>query len=80
MITMTESQARKNFPKIMEEISHGNVVTILSKGKPIASVTPIPQKTDRKLAEEKLYNHMSKIKSTGIEKWTREELYARDPQ
>jgi antitoxin (DNA-binding transcriptional repressor) of toxin-antitoxin stability system len=77
MITMTETQANSDFTKIMKEIVSGNTVTILSKGRPIANITPIPQKPDKKLALKKLYDHMSTIESTGIKKWTREELYTK---
>jgi antitoxin (DNA-binding transcriptional repressor) of toxin-antitoxin stability system len=74
---MTETQANTDFTKIMKEIVSGNTVIILSKGRPIANITPIPQKPDKKLAEKKMYDHMSTIESTGIQKWTREELYTR---
>jgi antitoxin (DNA-binding transcriptional repressor) of toxin-antitoxin stability system len=78
MITATKSQVRKYFGEMMEQVSRGTTITILSKGRPVATINPVRQNLDKEMATKKLYDHMAQIESTGIEKWKREDLYERD--
>jgi prevent-host-death family protein len=75
MLTVTATQATREFSKLMREVGNGNTVLILSHGKPFANITPVEDKTEREKAREELFAHLAKVECIGERDWTRDEIY-----
>ena len=75
MITVTATEARKNFSSLIEKVNEGNSVTILFNGQPCANIIPAMPKPDRKQAFNEMWEFMSIFREAGLENWKREDIY-----
>lgn len=76
MVNMSASDANRHFSKLLRQVSQGEVVTITSRGKPVASIVPAhrPQ-AQQNAARNSLLTRLRKQKITGERNWSRDELY-----
>lgn len=76
MKTVTAADANRHFSNLLREVSHGETVTVVSRGKPVATISPVatadPQ---RRAARKTLLARLRKTAPTGRRTWTRDELY-----
>jgi len=76
MKTVTASDANRQFSSILREVSHGEVITVTSRGRPVAMVTPARVGGDRReAARQRLLERLRQQKATGARGWSRDELY-----
>lgn len=76
MKTVTASDANRQFSSILREVSHGEVITVTSRGRPVAMVTPARVGSHRReAARQRLLERLRQQKATGARGWTRDELY-----
>ncbi|MCP4756122.1 MAG: type II toxin-antitoxin system prevent-host-death family antitoxin [Proteobacteria bacterium] len=76
MKTITAADANRRFSAVLREVSRGEILTIVSRGKPVATISPV--KTDspnRRIAQKSLIARLRKMDKTGCRDWTRNELY-----
>ena len=75
MITATE--ANRDFSKLLEEVSAGEVIGVTKHGRMIATINPVVQK-DEAAAQEHIREHLKKLREQpvlNIPRGTRDELY-----
>ncbi|MBW2022764.1 MAG: type II toxin-antitoxin system prevent-host-death family antitoxin, partial [Deltaproteobacteria bacterium] len=66
----------RNFSKLLRAISHGETITVVSRGKPIATISPARRDVALQgMAKRRLIERLRKQKPIGPRKWTREGLY-----
>jgi prevent-host-death family protein len=76
MKTVTAAEANRRFSAVLREVSQGQEMTIVSRGKPVATIGPVKTYSlDRRIAKEKLISRLKKSDISGIRNWTRNELY-----
>lgn len=76
MKTVTASDANRQFSSILREVSHGEVITVTSRGRPVARITPAPGAgRGREVARQRLLERLRQQKATGARGWSRDELY-----
>jgi prevent-host-death family protein len=76
MKTITAANANRGFSNLLREVSNGEEITILSRGKPVAKITSLNSTISGKNELKKLL--VSRLKAqdiAGSRKWTRNELY-----
>jgi len=79
MRTVTAADANRHFSKVLREVAHGKAVTIVSRGKPVATICPLqPDNARRNLAKLSLMARLRTQTMTGQRNWTRDELYDRE--
>ena len=76
MKTISAREANRHFSNLLREVSSGEGITILSRGKPVATISPAsidrPQKNAARLS---LLKRLDKQNVSGSRNWTRDELY-----
>ena len=76
MKTISAREANRHFSNLLREVSSGEVITILSRGKPVATISPAsidrPQKNAARL---RLLKRLEKQNVSGSRNWARDELY-----
>ena len=75
MITATE--ANREFSKLLEEVSEGEVIGITKRGKIVATINPVKQE-DEKAAQESVREHLEVLRGRpvlNVPRGTRDELY-----
>jgi prevent-host-death family protein len=76
MKTISASEANRQFSSLLRDVSQGEVVTILSRGKAVASIVPVNTMVkQRQDAKHRLVERLRQRKVTGQRDWTRDELY-----
>ena len=76
MKTITASDANRGFSGLLREVSKGEEVTILSRGRPVAKITSAVSVRSRKDAMKSILLDRLKAQDvTGERNWTRDELY-----
>ena len=81
MLTMkivTAAEANRQFSAVLREVAHGESVLVTSRGKPVATIVPARQATDRarERAKKRLFDRLASIQPSGtVREWTRDELY-----
>jgi len=76
MKTINASEANRRFSKLLREIARGEVYTVVSRGKPVASIAPAGEKaSQRRKAKADLLERLNRQAVTGTRDWTRDELY-----
>ncbi|MBU2513376.1 type II toxin-antitoxin system prevent-host-death family antitoxin [bacterium] len=76
MKTVTAADANRRFSAILREVSQGEEMTIVSRGKPVATIGPVKADSpDRHVAKTNLINRLKKRDTSGSRNWTRNELY-----
>ncbi len=76
MKTITAADANRRFSSLLREVSKGEEITILSRGRPVAKIISVHSEALRKNAMKNVL--LSRLKSqdiTGSRNWTRSELY-----
>ena len=77
MKTILAREVNWYFLNLLCEVSLGEVITILSPGKPVSKISPAsidrPQK--KNAARHRLLKRLDKQNVSGSRNWTRDELY-----
>ena len=76
MKTITAADANRHFSSLLREVASGEVVTVLSRGKPVATMAPVQAGgSTREAAKLDLLARLRLQKSGEARNWTRAELY-----
>jgi prevent-host-death family protein len=75
MRTVTATDANRNFSGLLRDVAYGESILIVSRGTPVARISPANAKTGATAAKESLLIRLSGQKATGPRDWTRNELY-----
>lgn len=75
MKTMTAGDANRQFSSVLREVAQGEVITVVSRGKPVATITPAERSKQRLSAKNALLERLRQQKAEGSRDWTRAELY-----
>lgn len=76
MKSVTAADANRHFSSILRTVAAGEEVTVVSRGKPVAKISPIrPNEGSRASARQELLKRLSQQRPTGQRNWTRDELY-----
>ena len=76
MKTINVSEANRRFSWLLREVARGEVYTVLSRGKPVASIAPAgDDASQRRKAKADLLERLNRQAVTGDRDWTRDELY-----
>ncbi len=80
MQTVRAVDANRQFSRVLKQVSQGEEFLVISRGKPVATITPVKRADSSHLAARKLLlNRLTKQETTGIRTWTRDELLKRLP-
>jgi len=80
MKTVTAAEANRNFSALLKDVARGEQVIVTSRGKPVATIAPVPPMFDaaREQAKQALLARLAAQPITGVPRdWTRDELYER---
>lgn len=76
MKTITASDANRQFSKVLREVSQGKTITVLSRGREVATIAPARvESRGREAAKRGLVERLRRERVTGQRDWSREELY-----
>lgn len=76
MKTISASDANRHFSNVLRSVATGEVVTVLSRGKPVATIAPARSSgSEREAAKLDLLGRLRQQKASGARNWTRDELY-----
>jgi prevent-host-death family protein len=76
MKTISAADANRHFSGLLRAVATGEVVTVLSRGKPVATIGPVAREGGpRQIARQALLSRLRQNKASGIRDWTRDELY-----
>lgn len=79
MKTISVSEASRHFPSVLRDVAAGESITFLSRGKPVAMISPFEQRQDaRRLARHGLLTRLEKCQPIGKRDWSRGDLYEND--
>lgn len=76
MKTISASEANRQFSSLLREVAAGHSVTIVSRGKPVATMAPVSSAIQREAARQNLLERLRRQPRTGSRNWVRDELYA----
>jgi prevent-host-death family protein len=77
MKTVTAAEANRQFSAMLREVAQGGRVLVTSRGKPVASIEPVPNAGSARagVAKRRLLAHLAQVQPLGVRDWTREDLY-----
>lgn len=76
MKTITAGDANRHFSSLLREVTTGEVITVLSRGKPVATIAPVRSDSlERETAKINLLSRLRQQTPSGARDWTRDELY-----
>lgn len=76
MKTISAAEANRHFSSLLRDAATGAVITVLSRGKPVATIGPAnTTQGSQKSARLQLLDRLRSQKPTGARNWTRDELY-----
>ena len=76
MKTVSAADANRHFSSVLREVASGHIVTVLSRGKPVATIGPVGAKSDqRQAAKIGLLERLNRQPALGQRDWSRDELY-----
>jgi prevent-host-death family protein len=76
MKTISAADANRHFSSLLREVTGGETVTVLSRGKPVAQIRPVGSDEDeREEAKRQLLARLNEQPALGARDWRREELY-----
>ena len=76
MKTISAAEANRHFSALLRDVVTGEVVTVLSRGKPVATVSPVYADNGRRQAAKlNLLQRLRGQQPLGARQWTRDELY-----
>lgn len=81
MHTVSAAEANRQFSSLLRQVSQGETVTVLSHGRPVATISPATEGgdggRDRAHARARLLARLDAEAATGERNWTRDEFYDR---
>ncbi len=76
MKTISASDANRRFSTVLRDVATGEVITVLSRGKPVATISPARAGGgEREAAKRDLLGRLCQQQASGTRRWTRDELY-----
>lgn len=76
MKTVSAANANRQFSSLLREVATGEVVTILARGRPVATMVPArAEDGPRQGARANLLQRLRSQQATGERDWSRSELY-----
>lgn len=76
MKTVTAATANRQFSALLREVAAGEVVTVVSRGKPVATMAPVKAADPaRAAAHHRLMSRLEEQAPTGLRDWVRDDLY-----
>jgi prevent-host-death family protein len=77
MKTVSAADANRHFPSLLAEVAGGESITVLSRGKPVAILSPVDaNNVEREAAKRRLLARLDSQQPTGEARdWTRDDLY-----
>ncbi|MCL2423050.1 MAG: type II toxin-antitoxin system prevent-host-death family antitoxin [Micrococcales bacterium] len=77
MTTVSATQANRSFSRLLGQVMKGETVTILSRGRPVAVISPVDDAVARReQAKAALLERLDRQQPTGEPRtWTRDDLY-----
>jgi prevent-host-death family protein len=76
MKALSAAEANRHFSSLLREVAQGETVTVLSHGKPVATITRATSEANgRERAKEALLARLRAQRPTGTRDWKRDELY-----
>jgi prevent-host-death family protein len=76
MRTITASDANRNFSGLLRDVASGESILIVSRGTPVAKISPVDVKSGKMAAKKSLLLRLSGQAASGRRGWTRDELYS----
>ncbi len=78
MQTVRAVDANRQFSSVLKQVSQGKEFLVISRGKPVATISPVRKADSSHLAARGLLlDRLASQDTTGIRAWTRDELYER---
>jgi antitoxin (DNA-binding transcriptional repressor) of toxin-antitoxin stability system len=77
MKTISAGDANRHFSALLRDVSRGEQVVILSRGKSVATMNPVLAGHRHLLARRALLQRLRMQQPQELPSWTRDELYAR---
>jgi prevent-host-death family protein len=78
MKAVSAAEANRQFSSMLREVAQGETFTVLSRGKPVATITRAhPANGQRNIAKSSLIARLRSQSASGDRGWTRDELYDR---
>ena len=77
MKTVSAADANRHFSSVLRDVASGQVVTVVSRGKPVATIGPVSVKNrQRQAAHSSLVERLNRQPASGQQRdWSRDELY-----
>ncbi len=76
MRTVTAADANRQFSSVLREVSQGETFTVVSRGRPVATIAPASaDHAQRRAAKARLLLRLRAQGRTGARDWSRNELY-----
>lgn len=76
MKTISAADANRHFSRVLREVSQGEHVTVMSRGRPVATIAPVRGSGgERQAAKRMLLERLRQQPAVGARDWTRDELY-----
>lgn len=76
MKTISAGDANRHFSNLLRDVATGQVITVLSRGKPVATIAPARSANgEREAAKLNLLGRLRQQKPSGTRNWSRDELY-----
>jgi len=76
MKTISAADANRHFSRVLREVSQGEHVTVVSRGRPVAIIAPVRGSgRERQSAKRTLLERLRRQPVAGVRCWTRDELY-----
>jgi prevent-host-death family protein len=77
MKTISAGDANRHFSSLLRDVATGEIITVLSRGKPVATISPARSGDgEREAAKLNLLGRLRQQNPSGARNWTRDELYA----
>lgn len=76
MKIVTAGDANRHFSRVLREVAQGESFTVLSRGRPVATISPARSKVDQRQAmRHGLLERLRQQNAFSARNWTRNELY-----
>lgn len=77
MKTVSAADANRHFSSVLRDVASGQVVTVVSRGKPVATIGPVSVKNRQlQAARSSLVERLNRQPASGQQRdWSRDELY-----
>lgn len=79
--SVSVTEANRNFTSLLQQVMAGDTVTILSRRKPVAAISPIREiRSNRQRAKQRLLTRLrtQPASAVPVRDWTRQDLYETD--